>query len=56
MGSMTTPELQLARLLWELQIQHEHYSEVIYSQYNNMKYQLNTGGYKWSPKVSRIRS
>ena len=28
---MTTPELQLARLLWELQIQHEHYSEVIYT-------------------------
>lgn len=44
-GPITTPELKLARLLWEQQIQHEHYSEVIYStkkgSKNNMKHQLN---------------
>ena len=44
-GPITATELQLAKLLWELQIQHEHFSEVTHScekgRKNNIKHQLN---------------
>ena len=44
-GPITTSELQLGRLLWEQQIQHKHYFEVICSiksgRKNNIKHQLN---------------
>ena len=44
-GPLTAIEIQKAKLLWKLYIQHEHYSEVICSikggRKNNIKHQLN---------------